>query len=64
MEKMQQQNQQMQKEYEDRIAAMESKMQSLESKAEAGSILNTHVLADADGKQYDGKAPGTGRIFS
>ena len=57
MEKMQQQNQQMQKEYEDRIATMESKMQSLESKAESGSILNTRVLADADGKQYDGKAP-------
>jgi maltoporin len=55
MEKMQQQNQQMQKEYEDRIAAMESKMQSLESKAESGSILNTHVLTDDNGKQYEGK---------
>jgi maltoporin len=55
MEKMQQQNQQMQKEYEDRIATMESKMQSLESKADSGSILNTHLLTDADGKQYEGK---------
>jgi maltoporin len=36
---------------------MESKMQSLESKAESGSILNTHVLTDADGKQYEGKGP-------
>jgi maltoporin len=35
---------------------MESKMQSLESKAESGSILNTRVLTDADGKQYEGKA--------
>jgi maltoporin len=55
MEKMQQQNQQMQKEYEDRIATMESKMQSLESKADSGSILNTHILADDNGKQYEGK---------
>jgi maltoporin len=47
----------MQKQYEDRITAMESKMQSLESKADSGSILNTHVLTDADGKQYEGKGP-------
>src|SRR5882724_1613079 len=47
----------MQKQYEDRISAMESKMQSLESKSESGSILNTHVLTDADGKQYEGKGP-------
>jgi maltoporin len=47
----------MQKQYEDRISAMESKMQSLESKADSGSILNTHVLTDADGKQYEGKGP-------
>jgi maltoporin len=46
----------MQKQYEDRISSMESKMQSLESKAESGSILNTRVLTDADGKQYEGKA--------
>jgi maltoporin len=48
MEKMQQQ-------YEDRISAMESKMQSLESKAESGTILNTRVLTDDNGKQYEGK---------
>jgi len=53
----------MQKEYENRISAMESKMQSLESKAESGSILNTHVLSDADGKQYDGKGPALDESF-
>jgi maltoporin len=48
----------MQKQYEDRISAMESKMQSLESKADSGSILNTHVLTDdGNGKQYEGKGP-------
>src|SRR6267378_3384842 len=57
MEKMQQQNQQMQKEYEDRISTMESKMQSLESKADSGTILNTRVLTDDNGKQYEGKGP-------
>src|ERR1700731_3036328 len=53
----------MQKEYENRISAMESKMQSLESKAESGSILNTHVLSDADGKQYEGKGPALDESF-
>jgi maltoporin len=53
----------MQKQYEDRISAMESKMQSLETKAESGSILNTHVLTDADGKQYEGKAPALDESF-
>src|ERR1700730_15587651 len=53
----------MQKEYENRIPAMESKMQSLESKAESGSILNTHVLSDADGKQYEGKGPALDESF-
>jgi maltoporin len=53
----------MQKQYEDRISAMESKMQSLESKAESGSILNTHVLTDADGKQYEGKGPALDESF-
>jgi len=60
---MQQQNQQMQNEYEDRISAMESKMQSLESKAESGTILNTRLLTDADGKQYEGKGPGLDESF-
>src|ERR1700736_3713244 len=53
----------MQKQYEDRISAMESKMQSLESKADTGSILNTHVLTDADGKQYEGKGPALDESF-
>jgi maltoporin len=67
IEKMQQQNQaqmdRMQKQYEDRISTMESKMQSLESKADSGSILNTHVLTDADGKQYEGKGPALDESF-
>jgi maltoporin len=45
------QMQKMQKEYEDRISAMEAEMKSLESKADSGSILNTRVLTDADGKE-------------
>src|SRR3984893_11760801 len=53
----------MQKQYEDRISAMESKMQSLESKADTGSILNTHVLTGADGKQYEGKGPALDESF-
>jgi maltoporin len=43
--------QKMQKEYEDRISAMEAEMKSLESKADSGSILNTRILTDADGKE-------------
>ena len=45
------QMQKMQKDYEDRISAMEAEMKSLESKADSGSILNTRVLTDADGKE-------------
>jgi maltoporin len=45
------QMQKMQKEYEDRISAMEAQMKSLESKTESGSILNTRILTDADGKE-------------
>jgi maltoporin len=55
MQKMQSeydsQVQKIQKEYEDRISAMEAEMKSLESKADSGSILNTRVLTDADGKE-------------
>src|ERR1700739_2102313 len=40
-----------QKENEDRIAAMEAEMKALESKADSGSILNARVLTDADGKE-------------
>src|SRR6516164_5637908 len=41
---------QMQRQYEQRIEAMEAKMKALESNANSGSILNTRVLTDADGK--------------
>jgi maltoporin len=50
------QMQKMQKEYEDRISSMESEMKSLESRADSGSILNTRVLTDADGKEVSGGA--------
>jgi LamB porin len=48
---------QMQRQYEQRIEAMEAKMKALESNANNGSILNTRVLTDADGKEMPGKAP-------
>ncbi len=67
IEKMQQQSQaqmeKMQKQYEDRISSMEAEVQSLKSKADSGSILNTHVLTDADGKQYEGKGPAFDESF-
>jgi maltoporin len=50
------QMQKMQKEYEDRISAMEAQMKSLESRADSGSILNTRILTDADGKEVSGAA--------
>lgn len=46
--------QKMQKEYQDRIAAMEAEMKALESKSDSGSILNTRVLSDADEKGVEG----------
>src|SRR5258708_12478792 len=61
MQKMESENQsqmqRMEKEYEERITSMESEMKSLESKADTGSILNTRILTDADGKEIEGKAP-------
>ncbi len=48
---------QMQRQYEQRIEAMEGKMKALESNANSGSILNARVLTDADGKEMPGKAP-------
>jgi len=67
IEKMQQQNQaqmeKIQKQYEDRISSMEAEVESLKSKADSGSILNTHVLTDADGKQYEGKGPALDESF-
>src|SRR5580700_7309588 len=50
------QMQKMQKEYEDRITAMEAEMKTLESKSDSGSILNTRVLTDAEGKGVEGPA--------
>ena len=41
---------QMQRQYEQRIEAMEAQMKALESSANSGSILNTRVLTDAEGK--------------
>jgi maltoporin len=52
-----------QKQYEDRISSMEAEVESLKSKADSGSILNTHVLTDADGKQYEGKGPALDESF-
>src|ERR1700739_2772533 len=43
--------QKQQQQYQDRITSMESEMQSLESKAGSGSILNTRVLTDANGTE-------------
>ena len=43
--------QQQQQQYEDRITAMEGQMKALESKADSGSILNTHILTDANGTE-------------
>ncbi|HEX3443899.1 MAG TPA: carbohydrate porin, partial [Chthoniobacterales bacterium] len=48
---------QMQRQYEQRIEAMEAKMKSLESNVGSGSILNTRVLTDANGTEAAGKAP-------
>jgi hypothetical protein len=57
------QMQKMQKEYEDRISAMEAEMKTLESKAESGSILNTRLLTDADGKAVEGPNPALDESF-
>ena len=48
---------QMQQQYEQRIEAMEAKMKAIEANANSGSILNTRILTDADGKEEPGKAP-------
>jgi maltoporin len=50
---------QMQKQYEKRIEAMEAKMKALEATETNGSsILNTRILTDSDGKAMEGKGPG------
>src|SRR3984893_10376961 len=67
IEKMQKESEarteRMQRQYEDRVSALEGEVQSLRSKADSGSILNTHVLTDADGKQYEGKGPALDESF-
>ena len=53
----------MQKEYEDRISAMEAEMKALQSKTDSGSILNTRILTDADGKAVEGPVPALDESF-
>jgi maltoporin len=48
---------QMQRQYEQRIEAMEAKMKALESNANSGSILNARVLTDAEGKGVAAPTP-------
>ena len=47
----------MQRQYEQRISAMESQMKALESKADSGTILNTRILTDASGEGKGVPAP-------
>src|SRR6516225_9087481 len=54
---LQTQMNQMQKQYEQRIEAMEAKMKALEAGSGSGSILNTHVLTDAEGKGVAAPSP-------
>jgi maltoporin len=48
---------QMQRQYEQRIEAMEAKMKSLEANQGSGSILNTRVLTDANGTAVAAPTP-------
>src|SRR6201988_2001747 len=51
LQKQQLQYQKDQQQYQDRITEMEGEMKAMESKADSGSILNTRILTDADGKE-------------
>jgi maltoporin len=51
LQKQQLQYQRDQQNYQDRITEMEGEMKAMESKADSGSILNTRILTDADGKE-------------
>jgi maltoporin len=51
LQKQQLQYQKDQQQYQDRITEMEGQMKAMESKADSGSILNTRILTDADGKE-------------
>ena len=55
--------QKQQQQYQDRITSMESQMKALESKADSGTILNTRILSDADGKEIEGKQPALDESF-
>src|SRR5580704_14597998 len=55
--------QKQQQQYQDRITTMESQMKALESKADSGTILNTRILSDADGKEIEGKQPAPDESF-
>src|SRR5580704_11723961 len=55
--------QKQQQQYQDRITTMESQMKALESKADSGTILNTRILSDADGKEVEGKQPALDESF-
>jgi len=61
---LQAQMNQMQRQYEQRIEAMEAKMKALEANANGGSILNTRVLTDANGTEEPGKAPAPTRVLT
>jgi maltoporin len=55
-QKMQQQNQSIQRQYQQQTDQLEAQVKALQSKADSGSILNTHVLTDSDGKGVADKA--------
>src|ERR1700758_2210530 len=55
--------QKQQQSYQDRITSMETEMKALESKADSGTILNTRVLADANGTEINGNAPALDESF-
>ncbi len=56
--KYEQQIQSVQSQSDQRIESLEAKLKQVEATANGGSILNTHVLTDADGKEEPGKAAG------
>jgi maltoporin len=57
MDALKAQMNQMQKQYEQRIEAMEAQMKALESNQNSGSILNTRVLTDSNGKEVTAPSP-------
>jgi maltoporin len=57
MDALKAQMNQMQKQYEQRIEAMEAQMKALEANQNSGSILNTRVLTDSNGKEVTAPSP-------